>query len=538
MRINQFRSDNYYGLAISLLVTFIYLFLIYPKNFFFGTSSYWLTQTEDITQYIAGFNAYFSEDWHFPIFKIEQFNYPIGTRSTFVDIIPLYSFILKLVIPNSLFPFNPFGFWILFSYLMLGVSAWLILKSLKINSWIALFTLTLFFNMFPALSARLGHISLMSHWLILFAFVLYIRNFTKKNQVIEWSILLFIAFYINIYIFTIVFSIFLVTIITSWKEKSLSQNIKILFIPLFFLILSLFLTLLPLSGDRISKDFGWGYYSMNLLSPFSGGNIIKVIYPEVPGQYEGFNYLGLGVILLCFYNLYLLKRLNINIFSKHKYMLVLLVLFFIYSLSYKIYFGNVQVLEVNYPSILEPLVMQFRASGRFFWPVGYAIIIFAVVIIMKINNRGISILLLIIALFIQIIDLKQRTKILKETANREENKILDYEKFQNYIGDTKKIYFYPKFRCAKVSSPQDTLLPIMLFSSEKKIKLNTGYIARYEPNCNDIAEEIQSSDINNSTYLFMKKEFNNDEILSLYFPLNSNIECREFNFTFICKAKK
>lgn len=538
MKNNHFQSDNYCGLVFSLVVTFIYVFIVYPKNFFFGTSSYWLTQTEDITQYIAGFNAYFSEDWHFPIFKIESFNYPVGTRSTFVDIIPLYSFILKLVVPNSLFPFNPFGFWILFSYLMSGVAAWFILKNLKVNSWIALITLTLFFDMFPALSARLGHISLMSHWLILFAFALYIRNFTKKYQVLEWSILLFIAFYINIYIFTMVFSIFLVTIISTWKERSLWQNIKILLIPLSFLIISFFLTILPLSGDGISRDFGWGYYSMNLLSPFSGGNIIKLIYSEVPGQYEGFNYLGLGVILLCFYNLYLLKKSNINIFSKHKYMLSLLVLFFIYSLSYKIYFGNVQVLELNYPSILEPLVNQFRASGRFFWPVGYGIIIFNIIMIMKTNNRKISILILTIALFVQIIDLKQRTRILKETASREENKILNYEKFQNYIGDTKRIYFYPKFRCAKVSSPQDTLLPIMLFSSENKIKLNTGYIARYEPNCNDIAAEIQSSDINNSTYLFTKKEFNNNEILSLYFPSNSNIECKDFNFTFICKVKK
>lgn len=538
MKNNHFQSDNYYGLLLSLVVTFIYLFIVYPKNFFLGTSSYWLTQTEDITQYIAGFNAYFSEDWHFPLFKIESFNYPIGTRSTFVDIIPLFSFILKLVVPNNFFPFNPFGFWILFSYLMSSVAAWFILKNLKINSWIALITLILLFDMSPALSARIGHISLMSHWLILFAFALYIRNFTKKYQVLEWSVLLFISFYINIYIFTIVFSVFLVTIITTWKERSLWQNIKILLIPLSFLLVSLFLTIFPLSGDGISKDFGWGYYSMNFLSPLSGGNIIKLIYSEVPGQYEGFNYLGLGVILLCFYNLYLLKKLNINIFTKHKYMLVLLILFFIYSLSYKIYFGNLLVLELNYPSILEPLTTQFRASGRFFWPVGYAIIIFNIIMIMKVNNRTISIIILIMALFIQIIDLKERTRILKETASREENKILNYEKFKNYIGDTKRIYFYPKFRCAKVSSPQDTLLPIMLFSSENKIKLNTGYIARYEPNCNDIATEIESSDINNSTYLFMKKEFNNNEILSLYFSSTSNIECKDFDFSFICQIKK
>lgn len=530
----KLQSDSFAGLLFSIVFALIYIMIIFPKGFITGTSSYWLTQQEDVTQYIAGFNVYFYEDWKFPLFKIESINYPEGTRSTFVDIIPIYSFFLKLLLPDSLFPFNPFGYWIGLSYVMTAISSWLILKYSKTSSWSALLTLTALLLIFPALSARLGHISLMSHWLILLGFVLYIRSFHKPFQIIAWSLLVVVSFYINIYIFTMVLSIFVATVITQWNMLVLNKNLQQLLLPFVFLFISLYITLLPLHDAGIAKDSGWGYYSMNLLSPFNGGKFIQFINAEMPGQYEGFNYLGLGVITLSVYAYILLQKQHSLFFKTHRFIIVLMFLFTFYSLSNHVYFGTHHLIDINYPNILDPLVSQFRASGRYFWPVGYALTIFAVIVTIKYNKKH-GIVLILFALLLQVADLRDRLRGLHEIAKREQGKIIDRITWDSKIVESKNLYFYPKFRCSKNSSPHHTLLPVMLYASETKKTLNTGYIARYQPQCNNIGREIASANSDSSAFIFVKDEFPMYKMLPLYFPTSFNVICQELDFAYICK---
>ena len=68
-------------------------------------------------------------------------------------------------------------------------------------------------------------------------------------------------------------------------------------LPCGVLFLTLWVTMLPLPPGKVTPEWGFGYYSMNLLSPFLGGSLIDVPFRVAPGQYEGYNYLGLGVLL-------------------------------------------------------------------------------------------------------------------------------------------------------------------------------------------------------------------------------------------------
>ncbi len=43
---------------------------------------------------------------------------------------------------------------------------------------------------------------------------------------------------------------------------------------------------------------GYDYYSMNLLAPISGGKLGQTLINATGGQYRGFNYLGMGVLLV------------------------------------------------------------------------------------------------------------------------------------------------------------------------------------------------------------------------------------------------
>src|SRR5690554_5440160 len=105
--VRRLCPDSAAGLVVAFLITFAFVNMVFPVGFLSGTAGFWQTQVDDITQYIAGFNAYFSEPWHYPLFKIESLDYPRSTRTTFVDAIPIYALLLKVLVPDRFFPFNP-----------------------------------------------------------------------------------------------------------------------------------------------------------------------------------------------------------------------------------------------------------------------------------------------------------------------------------------------------------------------------------------------------------------------------------------------
>ncbi|WP_162139356.1 DUF6311 domain-containing protein [Sulfurimonas hongkongensis] len=532
-----FHSNSLGGLLFVISLATLFISYTLPIGFITGNSSYWLSQHDDITQYLAGFNAYFNEDWHFPLFKIDSFNYPIGTRSTFVDIIPIYSLLLKLILPKSLFGINPFGYYIALCFIAQGISAWLILRVLNINSYLALLILSTFFILSASFLARLGHISLMSHFIILLSFALYIRAKKTPYQPFLWTALLTVAFYINIYLFTMSLTIFFATIVTNLKRLQLKQNLTQFFTPLLLIALTSYLTIFPLPSGEFAQDFGWGYYSMNLLAPFYGGAFISIPNAEMPGQYEGFNYLGLGLIFLLIYAIYLQRKHDRGFFTRHRYIFILFILFFIYSLSYKIYFGTFKIASIHYPSLLDSLVHQFRASGRFFWPVGYAVAIFSVVMVLRHTNSKKAAFILLLTLLLQVADLRQRVSLFIQTTNRVSPTHINFQNLKKAIGQEKKhIYFYPKFRCSKLP-PHNTILPTMLYASQNSMTINTGYIARYQPDCNDTKKEISASSLKNSIYIFAKDEFTQEQIDN-FFDKQLSITCSQIDLLTICKEEK
>ncbi|MCY4126344.1 MAG: DUF6311 domain-containing protein, partial [Pseudomonas sp.] len=173
----------------------------FPSGFIAGTSSYWQSEVDDVTQYISGFHAFFSAPFGYPLLAFDSINYPQGTRATFMDTIPLYALILKLVVPASYAPFNPYGVWVGLAFLGQAVCGWWILRELEVKSWLALVALVVCLLIFPAFTARVTHISLMTHWILLAAIALYLRG-QRLGQVpvAGWTALLVAGLYINIYL--------------------------------------------------------------------------------------------------------------------------------------------------------------------------------------------------------------------------------------------------------------------------------------------------------------------------------------------------
>lgn len=528
--------NGLWACCLAIFLSILYVAATFSVNFVLGSASYWKSQTDDVTQYVAGFNAYFMAPWGWPLLAFEGFNFPNGTLVTFVDAIPLYALFLKVVVPQHLAPFNPFGIWVALCFVLQGVAAWWLTKALQIKSWSFFLTLLGLLLSFPALMARVGHISLMSHWIVLFAFALYIQGRRQQRlPVLGWTTLLVSGFYVNIYLFVMASGIYGAAWLSSAHPFKPRHLLRILW-PCGVLLLSLWLTMLPLQFEKVTPEWGFGYYSMNLLAPILGGSLIDLTYREGPGQYEGLNYLGLGVLLTVVAAVFMCRTRLLSDLSRHKALFLLLLCFTIYALSSHIYLGPREVATIHYPSFMQSITSQFRASGRFFWPVGYAILIFGLAVFYARVYRRFAGVLLMGVLALQAIDLSAAHQRLVATQGRSSPVLLNAQLWDAQLhSDIKHILFYPKFKCGK--EPHGTLLPLMQYVSTRGISLNTGYIARYTPNCDDAAMEIATSSFSETAYVFAAVEFAEPDTFMGLFPPGPKPACKRIDFAHVCQYR-
>lgn len=541
--IKQFCNPNALcGFFLTLGIAFAYIFFGFPNGFILGTSSYWLMETQDVTQYAAGFMAFFQEPLHLPLLRIESLNWPEGTLATFVDVIPLYALTLKLFLPKSLAPFNPFGFWIGLCLLLQAIGAWWALREACVKKWSALCALVCLLLTLPILQHRLGHVSLFSQWILVFSICLTLRSERLGRTSAGWCILVVCAMYINVYLTAMSALLYGVDLWRHRTKPNFASWARWPLITLSLVAITLPIMIWPLPGHHLAQDEGFGIYSMNLLAPITGSRFFSLTTPTAsdPQAVEGFNYLGLGLILLLGWlwmgrNTYSQKLgRSDSILVKPSALWGLLVLLTIYALSNKVYFGNLQILEWPLPDFAKGITGSFRASGRFFWPVVYIATIFGVIASARCLDGWRLFILLSVVTALQVADRWIGIQALYGKGLPTQTFKLNKHEWQDALGNTTDtIYFYPKMRCAKSSSFYDTLLPTMRFAAERGIKINTGYIARYAPDCAAMSEESRASDPTHSAYVFVNAEYS-AEAISSSLPAAPVWRCEAVDFATIC----
>lgn len=531
------------GLLLSLLMGLSFVLGVYGPEFVAGTSVFWRTEVRDVTQYVAGFNFYFSAPWLRPWFYFDALNYPQGTLATFVDAIPLYALLLKLLVPSTWAPFNPYGVWVALCFGFQAVGAWWIAKALQQKSWMFLITLVLLLLSFPALLDRIGHISLMSHWLLLFALALYLQSVRQGEWPHKsWTALCFVAFFINIYFFVMVCGVF-ASAWLSTPQPNFRKAVQALLMPAAVIAIAAFLTLWPLPSGKPTPEFGFGFYAMNLAAPWAGGHWLPVpqsfglnpiagfTYIGGPGQYEGFNYLGLGVLMLMAFSA---MRMLPSIW-RHKALFGLLLVFAIYAVSDHVTLGQKTLMEFNYPAWLLPVTSQFRASGRFFWLVAYVLLVVSLYKTHQKLKAPQFTAVALLVLLLQATDLQGVYQGLQYRLHREDPPVITPEKWDAALGNSVRVvYAYPKFKCGQ--DTQNSLLPLMKYASQRQLKLNTGYIARYTPDCADMSAEIAQSNPAVSAYAFSQGALPAGVAPASVFPRTWHVRCDAIDFAQVCLA--
>ena len=235
---------------------------------------------------------------------------------------------------------------------------------------------------------------------------------------------------------------------------------------------------------------------------------------------------AIGLIALAFTGL---ARNQADWARPGRFMLVVLAAFTIYALSNEVYAGPLHLLHWRVPEFLMPAFETFRSSGRFFWPVSYALVLYTVARFTHLGRIA-RIGLAAAVLVVQAADLQPIFAGFKQSLKREANEPADIAQWNAALAGVSTIHAFPKFKCNGALIRE--ILPLQMIAARGGYNLTTGFISRYGADCDAIAPEIAESDPATSAYVFTRAQFSDEQIRS-YAPAGAL--CRQLDIWIVCR---
>lgn len=452
----------------------------------------WLFSNPDSALFYLGWCNFLNDIWRFPFGSNPNYG-GLSSSIVYADLVPIFALIFKLL--RSFFSenFNYFSIWIFFCfYFQIFFSYKIVLH--YTNSKKYSFIASIYFALAPIFLQRMGYV--FSHggqFLILGALYLINLKFNKFKFNI-YLIIILISILVHFYIFIMISIIFFIDIIKKFfDDKKIISLIKIFFVYLFLSILIMYISGYFNMNSLNSMANGYGFYKFNLLGffdpvqlsdnketsilGFSTWSLFLKDLPSYSGEYEGFSYLGLGIILLFIISsyYYFVSFLNTRIFLKSKIHIIIFFVFTIISLSTNIDFGHLKILHIDLNKYFYSLLGIVRASGRFIWPAYYLIFIFVFVQIFFHNNKSNSIKIILICLIIQLIDTSPGlNQFFNGKYFKKNSSLLLKDNFWQTLKLEKKIL------TTYETNYNELNLTVGRFACENKIVTNIFYLGRYD----------------------------------------------------------
>jgi len=400
------------GVGAFAFFSFIGAGALLPKNIA------WLNEGDPATFYL-GWSFFRHTPWSIPLGLNPNYGLELSSSILFSDSNPLFAFLFKpfsAILPE---PFQYFGLWLLLCLVLQAWFAYQLMSLISKNGLIRLLGAS-FFVCAPTLIWRMqGHYSLSGHFLILAALYLVLMP-SSRRRTVYWTVLLVIAALIHPYLLVMVGALWCADCVDRLIQTGWSVKCLWLFLSLLLegaIIFSLvFLAgwqagYFAASSDLISS--GYGEYRMNVLSIIDPHGF-SYLLPDLAkngNSFEGFNYLGLGVILLgCSILFYALPtsftkctQLIFRGIGKWPALALGLLCLTAFAITHLVGIGSFEYI-LNLPQSIINIANHFRASGRMFWPAYYLLILTILYFVIRLFSTRVTIILLTLAVLIQYID--------------------------------------------------------------------------------------------------------------------------------------
>ncbi|MCR5735655.1 MAG: DUF6311 domain-containing protein [Lachnospiraceae bacterium] len=429
----------------------------------------WLfTGDMDLRQHYIGFCHFRQSRWQFPIGLIETLSYPNSMSVIYTDSIPLFAVFFKLISYILPVRFQYFGIFGLISFMLMGGLSALLLRRFTDNRYIALTGSVFFILAYPVIQRLYYHTALSAQWIIILCLDLWLyqEELSEKKRVILWSLMGFLCVAVHSYFLPMAGLIMLCAVTDQIiaagsadegrsangdKEDGLIKRFtsalkrpaaKPGFAAIAGFCASALANLYILGGFYGGTDAsgpGLGTFNSNLntfINPLTDGKVYGSLPLYNGFQYEGFGYLGFGIICLlaAAVVIYAVGRRVLpktqnntdlqpertpekeqqkdkeKIFAYGYRVRIAFVLFavsFAMAVLPMVTFNEKKLFGIPYPALIHRLLSIFRSNGRFIWPCVYLLMLAAIIIPAKLlkNRAGISVLLIVAALVLQLYDI-------------------------------------------------------------------------------------------------------------------------------------
>lgn len=373
------------------------------------TNIAWLGAGDPLTHFL-GWSIFRDSPWTFPLGANPRYGIELSNSIVFSDSLPLFAVPFKTF--GGLLPdvFQYFGIWLLLCFVLQALLGWK-LAGLATKGLIARLGASGLFVFSPPMLWRLhGHLSLVGHFPLLAALYLSLRP-QQTYRTALWTCTLAVSALVHPYVLFMVGFIWVADLLQILFTRPAQRSRTELLLELSIICGCLFIVTYQAGyftvGSAVATN-GYGYYRMNALSLLdsSGWSMVLRDIPEAAGDYEGFNYLGLGSILILLFSIPPLLS-NLGPIIKQLRMRTGL-LFVCGCLTLLAITNNIGIglwrFDILLPDWSAKALGIFRASGRMFWPVFYAILFFGIYVVVRGYRRGVAAFLLAVALGVQILD--------------------------------------------------------------------------------------------------------------------------------------
>lgn len=282
-------------------------------------------------------------------------------------------------------------------------------------------------------------------------------------------------------------------------------------------------------GNGDPQTNGFGFYSMNLSSLICGGEILlpSCSIDATGGQYEGDNYLGLGIVIVSILIFILKSQYVIEKIKRYPILVLTLCSLFIYSVAQKIFLGHLILLSLPFPHFF--ITSIFRSNGRFFWPVGQVYLFLIFMGFLRFKHEKKVLWLSLILLVVQLADLKGIILADRAFAQSQDSAFLHrIDKWSPLIQKVALVRVIPSFSCG--GDPKQVQFFQYLSSINKNIFIG-GYVAHggMSENCSEM-EKFKPRD--KEIDIVLNKSRNN--LSPLIISELKNDQCRQFSEGIAC----
>lgn len=462
--------------------------------------------------------------WYFPPTWTSRLGYPIGLSVSFADCLPLIAVLLRPF--HNLLPdnFQYLGLYSLGCFILQFYFSFQLARRLLLNNTLQILPAGMMLALAPVYLTRLVlHTPFAFQWLILAGLVAYFAPCDMSNW--RWYrpqiIISALAGAVTPYLAVMVCAIALTAALRMRFEHRIGTVKMLGFVGAAIGACACTAWLFGFLGTNAGyAGKGYGDFSFNLLSPIipqplgadAGPGLLLPSFPIFPGQYEGYAYLGAGVILLLIVGIaarpWVLRDLTSPTIAP---LLILSFALTALSASTKVTIGPIIIGTIPLPDTIAGAFSAFRASGRFFWPVHYLIILGAVVLIARAFEAPRAIVILYAAMLLQLCDvsylMKDRVRMFHNYAGAAATGLVaGMSPIWHSLGQYRHLVVLPAYQCDSAQSPggADGFQIFGLIALDNRMTINSYNVPRrieqsQKLHCVDQVTKIERSIFNSDT---------------------------------------